>query len=88
MKEIQFSPNIAEHDYQVKLKKIKSLLAKSEQVKAMVIFKGRQKAYLDLGENIHTKLILDLVPDFGTLVSVPKVDINNFSVIFNPKKKS
>lgn len=86
MREIQFRPSIAEHDYQVKLNKIRDLLQKSNQVKTTVLFRGRERTHPELGEHIITKLIVDL-SDFGQIAHGPKIESSRMYVTFNPRKR-
>jgi len=65
LKEIRFSPFIAENDYNVRLERIKEFLKEKSKVKLTVVFKGRQlgsksfgyellgKVTRGLGESIH-----------------------------------
>ncbi len=72
VKEIRFSPFIAENDYNTRLERVKEFLGDRNKVKLTVVFKGRQmgskgfgydllgKVTKDLGEKIH----VDMEPKF------------------------
>lgn len=72
LKEVRFSPFIAEHDYQTRIEKINEFLEESNKVRVVVVFAGRQmgskefgyklinKIKTDLGE----KIIMDMEPKF------------------------
>lgn len=49
LKEIQFRPNIGEHDLDVKVSKIKEFIAEGNKVKIVIRFSGREMAHTDLG---------------------------------------
>jgi translation initiation factor IF-3 len=57
VQEVKFSPVIAEHDYNVKLNHIVKFLEAGKQVKVSVLFRGRQNAHKDLGEELLNKVI-------------------------------
>ena len=72
LKEIRFSPFIAENDYNTRLERVKEFLADKNKVKIAVVFKGRQlnskqfgydilkKIYQNLGDSIA----IDMEPKF------------------------
>ena len=72
LKEIRFSPFIAESDYNTRLKRVKEFLNDKNKVKVTVVFKGQQmgskqfgydllkKIYQSLGESIA----IDMEPKF------------------------
>ena len=63
VKEIQLSPNIAEHDMQIKAKAASKFLSAGNRVKVSVIYKGRSIAYIDSGEKkLNT---------FGEMIETP-----------------
>jgi translation initiation factor IF-3 len=60
MKEVQFSVNVGDHDYQWKLKHIKEFLTKHHKVKVVVKFVGRENAHRELGLELHQRIQADL----------------------------
>ncbi len=52
LKEIQFRPNIDDHDYNFKMKHIQDFLDKGHKVKVVVRFRGREMAHQELGHEI------------------------------------
>ena len=72
VKEIRFSPFIAQNDYNVRLGRVKEFLSEKNKVRLVVVFKGRQmgskpfgfallkKIVTELGENIS----IDMLPKF------------------------
>lgn len=67
LKEIRFHPNTDTHDFEFKTKHAIHFLEDGDKVKATVIFKGREVAYKELGE--------DLLNRFAErLATVAKVD--------------
>jgi len=72
LKEIRFSPFIAEGDYATRLKRVKEFLAEKNKVKIVVVFMGRQMGSKPMGykllERINTELEkninVDMKPKF------------------------
>jgi translation initiation factor IF-3 len=59
-KEIQFHPNISDHDYSYRLKQAKEFLEHGNKVKANVVYRGRELNYFARGQDILNKFIDDL----------------------------
>lgn len=60
LKEIQFHPNIDEHDYQTKLNRGIAFLQKGFKVKATMFFRGREMAHRDRGRELLLRVIEDI----------------------------
>lgn len=52
LKELWFSPRIAEHDMMVRLRRIEEFLEDGNKVKLTVKFKGREMAHPELGHKV------------------------------------
>ncbi|MGC8814203.1 translation initiation factor IF-3 [Dictyoglomus sp.] len=65
VKEIKIRPNIEEHDYQVKLRKIREFLEKGYKVRLIILFKGRQLIYNEWGDKLLERILQD-ISDLGT----------------------
>lgn len=85
VKEVQFSPNIGENDYETKKKNVIKFLQKENKVKATVFFKGRSIMFKDQGELILAKLATE-VSEYGTPEALPKMMGKNMTFIIKPKK--
>ena len=88
VKEIKFTPNIGENDYEVKKKKIIEFLEDGNKVKASVFFKGRNIMFKDRGELILAKLAVD-IEEYGIPETVPKMESRNrMGFLIKSKKKN
>jgi translation initiation factor IF-3 len=87
LKELRFSPQTCQHDYEFKLKHAIEFLNGGNKLKAFVFFSGRQIAYKNQGEELLNKLINDL-SDISQVESPLKMEGNRkMIVILTPKKK-
>ncbi len=59
LKEVRMTPRTEEHDYQVKLKKIKDFLKKRHKVRIRMWYKGREITHKEIGLRIVDNLIKD-----------------------------
>jgi len=84
LKEIQFHPNIEEHDYQTKLNHIKSFLEKGNKVKVIVFFRGREMAHKDIGHELMKRIINDS-SDAGNVDNPPKSMGRNIVMYLTPE---
>ncbi len=60
VKELKFSPNISEHDLDVKLKQAKKFLEEGNKVKISCVFRGREMMHPEFGDRLLSKLVQDL----------------------------
>ena len=85
LKEIRFSPNTDDHDFDFKLNHATSFLKKGDKVKAYVFFKGREITYKEKGEFLLLKMVQQL-EEYGQAEAMPKLEGNRMSVIIKPRK--
>jgi translation initiation factor IF-3 len=86
VKELKFRPNTDDHDYNFKLNHALRFLDEGNRVKAVVQFRGREIAHIDLGRKLLQRFSADLAAH-GTAEGVPKVEGRNAHVIISPIKK-
>ncbi|MGV3527531.1 MAG: translation initiation factor IF-3 [Flavisolibacter sp.] len=84
MKEIRFTPNTDDHDFDFKSKHAESFLKEGNKVKAYVQFKGRAIMFKDRGELLLLKFA-DRLKEVGQLESMPKLEGKRMLAIFTPK---
>ena len=86
VKEIRFTPNTDDHDFDFKSKHAENFLKDGNKVKAYVQFKGRAIMFKERGELLLLKFAERLV-DLGTLESMPKLEGKRMFAIFAPKSQ-
>lgn len=84
VKEIRFTPNTDDHDFDFKSKHAENFLKEGNKVKAYVQFKGRAIMFKERGELLLLKFAERLV-DVGSLESMPKLEGKRMFAIFAPK---
>lgn len=84
-KEMQFRPNIADHDFQTKLRQIQKFLTKQLQVRIVVKMVGRENKHRDLALLILDKLEAG-TKDLGRMDPNRRLDGNNFFTTISPYK--
>lgn len=85
VKELKFSPNTDDHDYDFKKKHAIEFLQAGDKVRAVVRFRGREMAHTDLGYKLLQRLIADLEP-YGKPEQQPKQDGKNAVTTIAPVK--
>lgn len=83
-KEIKMRPNIEEHDFQVKLKRIKEFLAKGDKVKISIRFRGREMMYQELGAKVLERIQAD-IEEIAKVESRPKMEGRQLTMFLAPK---
>src|SRR6476660_10050128 len=86
VKEIRFTPNTDDHDFDFKAKHAESFLKDGNKVKAYVQFKGRAIQFQDRGQLLLLKFA-ERLTDIGVLESMPKMEGRRMLAMFAPKGK-
>jgi len=85
LKEIRLHPNTDTHDFDFKVRHAISFLEEGNKVKVAIIFKGREMAYVELGEELMTRFI-EKTSEFSKLEAPMKMEGKNLLVILAPQK--
>lgn len=85
VKEIKFRPNTDDHDYDFKKNNAMRFLKEGNRVKAVVQFRGREIAHVDLGKKLLMRFANDL-KEMGTVEAQPKQEGRNAHIILSPVK--
>jgi len=72
MKEIKFRVNVAQHDYETKLRHAEEFLDKGNKVRVLLQFRGREMAHQELGAQRMAQIKKDLV-DMAIVEQEPKL---------------
>src|SRR5579872_3502023 len=86
LKEVKFSVNVDEHDYETKRNHVIRFLAEGDKVKASLRFRGREMAHQNLGRNVLERLIQE-VGDKGVVEFRPRMEGNTMHAILAPPKQ-
>lgn len=85
VKELKFRPNTDDHDYEFKKNHAIRFLKEGNRVKAVVQFRGREIAHVDLGKKLLLRFAGDL-SGVGQIDGQPKLEGRNAHVIISPSK--
>ena len=85
VKELKFRPNTDDHDYETKKKHAMRFLGEGNRVKAIVQFRGREIAHVDIGKKLLLRFTEDL-KEIGTVEGSPRLEGRNAHVIISPSK--
>ena len=86
IKEIRFTPNTDDHDFDFKCKHAEKFLEEGDKVKCYVQFRGRSIMFQERGELLLLKFA-ERLEAVGSLESMPKMEGRRMIAIFTPKKK-
>ncbi|HCY89796.1 MAG TPA: translation initiation factor IF-3 [Chitinophagaceae bacterium] len=87
VKEIRFTPNTDDHDFEFKSKHAEKFLQEGNKVKAHVQFKGRAIMFKERGELLLLKFA-DRLKEVGALEGMPKLEGKKMQIMLAPKAKS
>ena len=85
VKELKFRPNTDDHDYDFKKNHAIRFLKEGNRVKAVVQFRGREIAHVDLGKKLLLRFAEDLA-GVGTIEGQPRLEGRNAHLIISPVK--
>jgi translation initiation factor IF-3 len=86
LKEVKFRPRTEEHDYDVKLKKIREFLSESNKAKITVMFRGREMSHRELGSKVLERIMSD-IKDVAVVESTPRMEGRLLFMIVAPNPK-
>jgi len=86
VKEVRFSPFIADGDYNVRIEKIRDFLGDSNKVRVVVVFKGRQLGSKQFGYKLLER-VLDEFRDRVVIDMEPKFLGRHLAMVISPLKK-
>lgn len=84
IKEIKMKPNIDDHDYQVKLKKVIQFIENGDKVKLSLRFKGREMSHQHLGMELLERMHED-TKDIAKVEARPKLEGRQMLMVISPK---
>ena len=85
LKGMRLSPNIGEHDFQVKSQRVYGFLKDGNKVRVAVWFRGRQMAYPKVGEVLLQRLS-QAVADIAAVESPPRLEGRNMIMVLAPRR--
>ena len=84
IKEVKVRPNIDDHDYDVKMRQMKSFIGEGDKVKVTLRFRGREMAHQDLGIKVLERIRVEL----GETIKVeqmPRLENRQMIMVLAPK---
>lgn len=86
VKEIQLRPNIEDHDFMVKFRKMEEFLRRGDKVKIVIMFRGREMAYAKKQGTELANRLLDMAKDFSAPEAFPKLEGRRMIMVLGPSK--
>jgi translation initiation factor IF-3 len=86
VKELKISPNISEHDLEVKLRQAKEFLEKGNKVKISCVFRGREMMHQDIGFKLMQRST-QVLEEVAVVEAMPKMFGRMLTVVLAPQLK-
>lgn len=83
--ESRLTPRIAEHDFQLQVRKTSEWLAGGDKVKVTLRFRGRERERPEFGERVLNRMI-DEVGDLAVVEQTPSLDGRNMVMTLVPNR--
>jgi translation initiation factor IF-3 len=84
VKEIKMRPNIDDHDYDVKMKKVHSFIEDGDKVKITLRFRGRELSHRELGMALLQR-VQDDTSENAKVEAQPKMEGRQMLMVLAPK---
>src|SRR6266540_2786577 len=86
LKEVKLRPRTEEHDYNVKIGKIREFLHEANKARVTVMFRGREITHRELGQRVLQRVIED-VKEVAVIESAPRMEGRQMFMILAPNPK-
>ena len=83
VKEVRFRPRISDHDLGIKVSRVKKFIADGSKVKITIMYRGREMARQDLGENLIHRIVESL-EDVAKIEKRGDLEGRRISVVMSP----
>jgi translation initiation factor IF-3 len=84
IKEIKMRPNIDDHDYQTKMKKVHAFIEEGDKVKITLRFRGRELSHQQLGMALLQR-VADDTHDDAKVEAYPRMEGRQMLMVLSPK---
>jgi translation initiation factor IF-3 len=84
IKEIKMRPNIDDHDYDTKMKKVFAFIGEGDKVKVTLRFRGRELAHGELGMRLLQRVQED-VSETAKVEQHPRMEGRQMLMVLSPK---
>ncbi len=84
VKEIKMRPGIDTHDYDVKMRQVKSFLEEGDKVKITLRFRGREMAHQELGMKVLDRVRED-TEELAKVEAYPKLEGRQMIMVIAPR---
>jgi translation initiation factor IF-3 len=84
IKEIKMRPNIDDHDYKTKMKKIAEFIGEGDKVKVTLRFRGREMSHQQLGMILLQRVAEDM-SETAKVEAYPRLEGRQMLMVLSPK---
>ncbi len=86
LKEVKLRPRTEEHDYDVKIRKIREFLEEANKARVTVMFRGREITHRELGHKVLERVINDL-KETAVIEAAPRMEGRQMFMILAPNPR-
>ncbi len=86
VKEVKLRPKTEEHDYDFKLRNIRTFIEEGNKSKVTIMFRGREITHRELGQQVLDQVLQD-IKDIAQIESAPKMEGRQMFMIVAPTAK-
>ena len=86
VKEVKLRPKTEEHDYDFKIRNVKSFIEEGHKAKITIMFRGREITHRELGQAVLDDVIKD-TKDIAVVETAPRMEGRQMFMIIAPNSK-
>ncbi len=87
VKEVKLRPKTEEHDYDFKIRNVKSFIEEGHKAKITIMFRGREITHRELGQAVLDDVIKD-TKDIAVVETAPRMEGRQMFMIIAPNSKT
>jgi translation initiation factor IF-3 len=87
VKEVKLRPKTEEHDYDFKIRNVKSFIEEGHKAKITIMFRGREITHRELGQAVLDDVIKD-TKDIAVVETAPRMEGRQMFMILAPNSKT
>ena len=86
VKEVKLRPKTEEHDYDFKIRNVRTFIEEGNKAKITIMFRGREITHRELGTAVLDDVVQDL-KDVAVVESTPRMEGRQMFMILSPNAK-
>lgn len=85
LKQMRLGLKIGDHDFEIKLRKVRKFLEEGHKVRIVIVFKGREMAHKEIGFEMMNSKVIESLQEEVVIEQKPQMAGRNLSIVVRSK---